>query len=78
MTPLALEFSELCVQHLRSRGIQVFTQPAEEVLPQMERQFDLIVISHVLEHLLDPCTILRVIHTHLAPGGVLYREDQPE
>ena len=73
-TSLAIEFSEMCVRHLRSLGVQVLTQPVEEVLPQMERGLDLIVLSHVLEHLLDPHTILRLIHASLAPGGVLYIE----
>ena len=73
-TRLAIEYSDVCVEHLRGLGIEVITQPVEEVLPHLDRQFDLIVLSHVLEHLLDPRTILRLIHDVLAPGGILYVE----
>jgi len=34
-------------------------------------KFDLIIISHVLEHLPDPGAILRLFATMLAPGGIL-------
>jgi SAM-dependent methyltransferase len=71
---LAIEFSDICVQHLTSLGVQVFTQPVEEVLPRMEQRFDVIVLSHVFEHLLDPRGILDLIHASLAPDGVLYIE----
>jgi len=71
---LAIEFSDICVQHLTSLGVQVFTQPVEEVLPRMEHRFDVIVLSHVFEHLLDPRGILDLIHASLAPDGVLYIE----
>jgi SAM-dependent methyltransferase len=40
----------------------------------MGRRFDLIVMSHVFEHLLDPGRILNLIRTSLAPSGVLYIE----
>lgn len=73
-TRLAIEYSDVCVEHLRALGIEVITQPVEEVLPRLDRRFDLIVVSHVLEHLLDPRTILRLIHDVLAPGGILYVE----
>jgi SAM-dependent methyltransferase len=71
---VAIEFSEVCVRHLESTGIEVFTEPVEEILPELEGQFDLIVISHVLEHLLEPREVVRLIDRSLAPGGVLYAE----
>jgi len=71
---VAIEFANVCVQHLEAVGIRVFNRPAEEVLGQMEQQFDLVVLSHVLEHVLDPCTMLRLIHASLVPGGMLYVE----
>jgi SAM-dependent methyltransferase len=73
-TRLAIEFSEVCVQHLTSLGVQVLTQPMEESLSHMEQQFDLIVLSHVFEHLLDPHGALQLFYKSLAPGGVLYIE----
>ncbi len=44
----------------------------DAVLP--EGQFDLIVLSHVLEHLLDPRDTLERCHGLLAPGGSLFVE----
>lgn len=69
----AIEFSNVCVEHLRSLGITVYAEPAEDVLPRLE-QFDVIVMSHVLEHFLDPRAMLRLIGSRLKPGGVLYVE----
>ncbi len=71
---LAIESSDPCVKHLRALGIEVQTQTAEEILAELERTADLIVLSHVLEHLLDPLDVLRRIHTALVPGGCLYVE----
>lgn len=70
----AIEYSELCVQHLKSIGIQVDSQPVEKVLPRYPGQFHLVVLSHVLEHLLDPSQVLRLIQDSLVPGGLLYIE----
>jgi len=73
-TRLAIEFSEVCVKHLKSLGVQTFTQPAEKILPEMKEHFDLVVISHVLEHVLNPREVIQLIHSSLAPGGILYVE----
>jgi SAM-dependent methyltransferase len=70
----AIELSQVCVQYLRASGIIVHAKPAEEAFPQMEGYVDLIVISHVFEHLLNPHKMLRLIHQRLAPGGLLYIE----
>ncbi len=70
----AIEFSQVCVDHLRSLGIEVFTDPAEEALPRLGRRFDVVILSHVLEHLLEPRQMLQTIFDHLNPGGILYVE----
>ena len=70
----AIEFSEVCVHHLRSLGVEVSDEAVEEALPQLNKKFDLIVLSHVFEHLLDPCGTLKLIREHLAPDGILYIE----
>lgn len=70
----AIEFSDVCVAHLRSIGITVHAGAAEQVLPTLEEQFDVIILSHVLEHLLTPGDMLQMIRTRLAPGGLLYIE----
>jgi SAM-dependent methyltransferase len=52
----------------------VHTDAAENVLPKLGQQFDVITISHVLEHILNPVEILKLIRQSLAPDGVLYVE----
>lgn len=37
-----------------------------------ERQFDSIVLGHVLEHVLDPVALLRRVRTWLAPSGRVF------
>ncbi len=73
-TRSAVELSKPCVEHLQSRNIQVFTRPVEEVLSEMPDHFELVTLSHVLEHLLDPRAVLRLIHSSLAKDGLLYLE----
>jgi 2-polyprenyl-3-methyl-5-hydroxy-6-metoxy-1,4-benzoquinol methylase len=36
-----------------------------------EKRFDLVLCSHVLEHLIDPWQLLRNLHEIIAPGGSL-------
>ena len=70
----AIEYSDACVRHLESLGFEVFSQPVEQILLRLEQKFDLIVLSHVLEHLLNPLAVLRLIHRSLAPDCTLYVE----
>jgi SAM-dependent methyltransferase len=39
-----------------------------------DRQFDVIICSHVLEHLAEPGRTIRDLSAHLAKGGVIYGE----
>lgn len=70
----AIEFSQVCVRHLQGMGIEVHVGAAENVLPGLDYKFDVITISHVFEHLLNPVEILKLVRQSLAPGGVLYIE----
>lgn len=73
-TRLAIEFSNVCVDHLCAIGVHVETDPVEKVLPRREGQFDAVVISHVLEHLMDPLGVLRMVRRSLVDDGVLFIE----
>ena len=70
----AIEYSELAVRHLRGIGIVVDSEPAETVLGRDAELWDLVVLSHVLEHLREPAKTLEMIRSRLAPGGLLYVE----
>lgn len=71
---LAIEYSDAAVDHLRSIGIEVEVAPVEAVLEHLDREFDIIALSHVLEHLLEPVRVLELLRARLAPDGVLYIE----
>ncbi|MBI4342264.1 MAG: class I SAM-dependent methyltransferase [Candidatus Omnitrophica bacterium] len=45
-----------------------------EALPRAEQPADLILLSHVLEHVADPQRLLQRMRAALAPRGVLYVE----
>lgn len=74
---VAVEPSEACLGHLQGMGIVVREAPVEEAmssLPGGGDGFDLIVMSHVLEHLLEPGPTLESLGARLAPGGWLFVE----
>lgn len=54
-------------------GIEVDLGGEEDTLPR-QRDLDLILICHVLEHLYDPAAALKRFHDALAPGGHLILE----
>jgi len=74
---VAVEPSEACARHLQGREITVRTTPVEEALSSLSEGgdgLDLVVMSHVLEHLLEPGPTLETLGARLAPGGSLYVE----
>jgi len=58
----------------RSLGIPVITTPLENYTTEGGGGVDLIVLSHVLEHLPDAIGALRKVRELLAPNGMLYIE----
>jgi len=70
----ALEISEACFSHLGSLGIQVIQEPTESWLARREGEFDVILLSHVLEHLIYPTDVLSALRERLSPHGLLYVE----
>ncbi len=57
------------------RGVTVEAGTAEAIPPSVrEQRFDLILMTHVLEHCADPGRALRNVHGLLAPGGGFYCE----
>lgn len=64
-----LEPSHPRAEIARQRGLRVLSCYAEEL--DIDENFDLIVIRHVVEHLEDPVKILRNLVPRLTPNGLL-------
>ncbi len=67
-----IELSEDAAAAARARGLDVFCGTLEEF--ETDQQYDVVFMSHVIEHVLDPVATVARIATLLAPGGVLYLE----
>ena len=58
-----------------ANGLTVLAGTAEEPAPELAGwTFDLVIMSHSLEHCLDPAAAMQTIRTLLAPGGRAYIE----
>jgi SAM-dependent methyltransferase len=67
-----IELSEEACAVARARGLDVFCGTLEEF--ETDEQYDVVFMSHVIEHVLDPVATVARIEQLLAPGGVLYLE----
>ncbi|MCC5637249.1 class I SAM-dependent methyltransferase [Nostoc sp. CHAB 5844] len=70
---VGLELSETELQKCREKGLTVHKWSFTEPLP-MElagRQFDAVMLSHFLEHVFSPHTVLLEIRKYLKPEGLL-------
>jgi 2-polyprenyl-3-methyl-5-hydroxy-6-metoxy-1,4-benzoquinol methylase len=66
--------SPACVRAARQRGALCEEEDAFSQNPAYKGRFDMIVLSHVLEHIFDARGALENLKTMLAPGGHLYIE----
>ena len=69
--PVALELHRENVEKLKSDGFQVIDQTLESARIQ-EHQFDMATLWEVLEHIVDPRSLLGEIHRILKPKGILF------
>lgn len=60
--------AEFARQHY---GLEVWDEMFESV-ELGDRQFDFIVISHVIEHVISPAAVLRKLRAHLKQGGTIF------
>lgn len=70
---IGLEFDPTAARVCRSKGLEVFDGTLEE-LASTGRRFDVITLSHVIEHVHDPLALLRSARTLLADGGYFWIE----
>lgn len=67
------DYESEAVKFATSRGLAVTPGGMEPYLAGGS-MFDMVVLSHVLEHVFDPFEFLKMIHSVLKPGGMLYIE----
>jgi SAM-dependent methyltransferase len=67
-----IELSKSAADAARGRGLDVFCGTLEEY--ETDEQFDVVFMSQVIEHVLDPVETVARIERLLAPGGALYLE----
>jgi 2-polyprenyl-3-methyl-5-hydroxy-6-metoxy-1,4-benzoquinol methylase len=66
-----IDFDPKAVEVARARGLNVSCASADELAVQ-EHQYDVITISHVIEHVHAPMALLRNLYRLLKPGGLLW------
>ena len=67
---LGLEYSPKLVSLGLERGINMIKGGIEALAE--DSKYDIIILNHVLEHLLDPVEDLRTMKNHLAENGLFY------
>ena len=64
-----IDIGKDAVAFCKQKGLDVDLIPIETFLEKNHPPFDLVILSHVLEHLLDPADTLKKIRSLLKPGG---------
>ncbi|MBN2856072.1 MAG: class I SAM-dependent methyltransferase [Halothiobacillaceae bacterium] len=68
-----IDFDPKAVALAKARGLNVRCASAADLSAQNE-QFDIITLSHVIEHVHDPIALLNNLYRLLKPGGTLWLE----
>lgn len=68
---VGVEPDEASATRAAARFDRVLTSSIEDAIPSIGERFELIVCADVLEHLIDPWTVLRDLRTLAEPNGVL-------
>lgn len=72
-TTEGIDFDSEAVRTSRSRNLSVH-QGSIDILDDQQERFDVITLSHVIEHVHDPSLFLMKIFDLLKPGGTLWLE----
>ncbi len=67
-----IELNKDCFNYARSLGFNVYSKTIETI--GFKNEFDLVVTFHTLEHIFNPMSALRAIHTSLKDDGVFMGE----
>ncbi len=68
----AIEPSESSKTILERNNIKVISNDADSDWDKNERKYDLIIMRHVLEHMMDPISVLKKIANSLTEEGLFY------
>ena len=68
---VGVEVSATAAEHSRAAGFEVFNGELEEAR-YTEGQFDVVIMSEVLEHVAEPRGMLREVLRVMRPGGLLW------
>jgi SAM-dependent methyltransferase len=68
---VALEPSSNCRRHLESIGVLAVGDSIEAFLQAHAERFDVVIMSHVVEHFARPLEVLRLVASSMRPGGVV-------
>jgi 2-polyprenyl-3-methyl-5-hydroxy-6-metoxy-1,4-benzoquinol methylase len=68
-----LDPSKHCVTHVSAQGLTAYHGSLFD-LADLNQTFDLVILSHVLEHVRDAGLAIDMIQAHLNPEGLLYIE----
>jgi 2-polyprenyl-3-methyl-5-hydroxy-6-metoxy-1,4-benzoquinol methylase len=75
---VGLDPSAVCVRQTKDMGVEAYSgsifSSRSEIEIEPGRQFDMVILSHVLEHILNVDKAVENVMTWLAPDGLLYIE----
>mgnify|MGYP003651650558 CR=1 FL=1 len=69
---LGLDFDDDYLNIAKRHGLQVVNGSLDKL--NNDEKFDLIILSHVLEHIIEPVQFLKTLSKHLAGDGIIYIE----
>ncbi|HEY9617436.1 MAG TPA: class I SAM-dependent methyltransferase [Microcoleaceae cyanobacterium] len=73
IVPVGVDVSSWTVQEAQKQGIEAYAT-ALETAPTHLSQFSVITAIDLIEHVVDPASLLKQIFLRLRPGGVTYLE----
>lgn len=66
-----VELDKKAVEHCKENGIETFQMSVEQFVKESKKKFDVIIMSHVLEHVLEPKEVLLQLNEILNDNGQL-------
>jgi glycosyltransferase involved in cell wall biosynthesis len=67
-----IDVSEEAVAHAQERGRNAIVHDVEQPLPFDDDSFDAVIVKDLLEHVLDPVSVVQEIGRVLRPGGKVF------